>query len=227
MFTDGRIVCSSAQVSAHDAYVWRTISIQHNNGFAPSRGMCVYIYIYTCFLIYVQVRFGQRMKGIKIIQTKTIYCHRTKQKVQLSTNASFIHERYNDWSCERDHTLSSGTREDTRLDTQMRCLTNARKPTEYWPASRKTQLKSTSKQWMHVRVPTHDLYTNNARNAVSSKHFPPTPTPFEMQSQNSSTKLRTSPISNRMHVPWTTKHLTNVLRWPNCVFKCFRVQALY
>ena len=53
MFTDGRIVCSSAQVSAHDAYVWRTISIQHNKRFAPKRSVCVcvrvYIYIYVYF----------------------------------------------------------------------------------------------------------------------------------------------------------------------------------
>ena len=33
-----------------------------------------------------------------------------------------IHERYNERSCQRDHTLGSGTREATRLDTQAHSL---------------------------------------------------------------------------------------------------------
>ena len=54
------------------------------------------------------------------------YFHQTRQKVHLKTNAYFIHERYNECSnecsCQRDHTLSSGTREGTLLDTCAHCF---------------------------------------------------------------------------------------------------------
>ena len=48
MFGDRRTVCSSAQVSAHGAYVWRTKFVQHNNKrFAPKRSVYI-LFAYAC-----------------------------------------------------------------------------------------------------------------------------------------------------------------------------------
>lgn len=134
-----------------------------------------------------------------------------------------IHERCNECSCQRDHILSSFTREDTRLDTQEHCLT------KHWQAKR-TLFESKQKKVHLSSGCMHDVCTfdnawliharctkrsvKQAYVCTFKSNLPPTPKHVETQS------LNLGPI--RMHVPLTKKRFKNVRRWPNCLFKCPR-----
>ena len=156
---------------------------------------------------------NERNRGYSIQMITGCY-HQTRQKTK----------RHNECSCQRDHAFSSGTRDDELLDTQVHSLslqTTDKQPGRFLKVSRQT----TSKQWMYVHVPTHDFYTNDARNAVSSRQVctprkkSPTPKPFEMQLQIFGAKLQVQ-YPGQTHAPLTTEHSTNVRRRPNFSSAC-------
>ena len=52
----------------------------------------------------------------KLYRGQLGYYHYTRQRVQLQTNVFYIHERYNECSCQTARKVSSGTREETSLN---------------------------------------------------------------------------------------------------------------